>query len=85
MIELDYWGATWCGPCKAMKPVLTELEQSGWTVNRIDVDDRAEDARQLRIAGVPTMIIRKDGTEIGRIVGARDKRTILATIQHVTL
>jgi thioredoxin 1 len=60
-----------------MKPVLNELEAEGVKINRRDTDDEIAVAREKRIGGVPTMIILKDGKEVGRMVGAKNKATIL--------
>lgn len=56
--------ATWCGPCKAMSPVMDQLkEQMGGAVRiiKIDVDKNTTVANQFQIRGVPTFILFKDG------------------------
>ncbi len=69
------FGATWCGPCRSLHPVLEKLAVelgSTWDFYEIDVDESQAEANSLGIRGVPTMIIYRDGREIDRLVGFRD-------------
>src|SRR5512137_2144375 len=71
-VLVDFF-ATWCGPCRAMAPVLDELaiELAGRArVVKLDVDQAPELARAHRISSIPCLVIFKDGREVGRIVGA---------------
>lgn len=70
--SLVKFGATWCGPCKAMDPVLTKLEQEYDNVKiiKIDVDDNPELAKNYKIKAVPTVILFDNGKEIARIASA---------------
>jgi len=65
-----------------MKPILNELEAEGLTITRFDTDDNLDEARSRRIGAVPTMIIKKDGQEVERLIGAKDKRTLQLRLQH---
>lgn len=71
---IDFF-ADWCGPCRMLAPVLDQLasEMDGTaTIAKLDIDAHQEIAAQYQITSVPTMILFKDGTEAGRIVGLRD-------------
>ena len=75
MIEFKKFGATWCGPCKAMAPMLTEIKSqySNVLFTEYDVDDEFEEATKYGIRSVPTVIILKDGVEVKRINGLSSK------------
>lgn len=79
---LDYW-ATWCGPCKIMNPVITEIEKEldgKVEVIKVNVDENPEEASKYGVMSIPTYIILKDGKEVGRKVGVTSKADLLALI-----
>lgn len=64
--------ATWCGPCKMMKPILANLKQKlgdRIRIIQIDVDKNNELAQSLQVMGVPTLIIYKNGIQTWRKSG----------------
>ncbi len=72
--------ADWCGPCKAVGPVVNQLagEVSGKAqVIRINVDDASEAANEHGIRSIPTFIAFKNGEEVRREVGAISKSLML--------
>ena len=71
--------AVWCGPCKMLEPVVTQLSQE-WDgkvkVVKLDVDDSANLAVQYGVMGVPTLILFIDGKPVQRLTGYQPKDRI---------
>ena len=84
MITVKRYTATWCGPCKALAPIMSELqsETSGINFVTIDVDQNKEAATQDNISSVPTIIVMKDGQEMHRFTGVKPKSVILSIINQ---
>lgn len=80
---VDFY-ASWCGPCKALAPVLDELsnENPDLLIAKVNVDDDRDLALQFKVRSVPTMIIFKGGKEINRLVGFLPKEEILNRIKQ---
>lgn len=82
-VLVDFF-AEWCGPCKAMKPILEELKEiKGEKVRivKVDVDKHKEIAAYYQIQSVPTLMIFKNGKQLWRqsgVMRANDLSTILA-------
>lgn len=71
-VLVDLW-APWCGPCKAVAPVLESLavERAGkLRIAKVNVDEEPSVSAQLGVQGIPTMVLYRDGVEIARQVGA---------------
>lgn len=71
--------AAWCGPCKHMEPILTALgtEYEGRVrIVTVDVDHEQQLAQQYDVRSMPTLVLLRDGREIGRTIGARDRAFI---------
>ena len=81
-VVVDFW-ATWCGPCRALAPVVEEIasEYEGKAeIVKCNVDDCDEIAAQYSIRSIPTLIFFKDGKAVDRLVGAVPKSEITAKI-----
>ena len=75
LVLVDFW-AEWCGPCKAIAPVLDEIaaDNAGkLKVVKINVDENSETPAKFGVRGIPTLILFKDGAQVATKVGALTK------------
>lgn len=71
---VDFY-ADWCGPCRTLAPVLEQVAKDlkgKAVVGKVDIDNEQKTAGHFQITSVPTMILFKDGKEVGRLVGLRN-------------
>jgi thioredoxin 1 len=77
-VLVDFW-AEWCGPCKAIAPVLEELAQDvagKLKVVKVNVDEAGELAGQYQIRSIPTLLVFQGGIVQQQMVGAMNKATL---------
>ncbi len=80
---VDFW-AVWCGPCRAVAPIVDELagEYEGkLRVFKLNTDENPEVAGRYQIMGIPTLLFFKDGKPVDKIVGAVPKKQFQEKIE----
>ena len=82
-VLVDFW-AQWCGPCRAVAPIMDELADEfdgSVKVGKVNVDEEGELAAKFRIMSIPTVMLFKNGQVVEKVIGARSKADFTGLIQ----
>jgi len=82
-LVIDFW-ATWCGPCRMVAPIISELAEKydgKVVVAKCDVEEAEDVAMEFRIRNIPTVVFMKNGEIIDKMVGAASKDVFEEKIQ----
>jgi thioredoxin 1 len=83
-VLVDFW-APWCPPCRQQLPIVEDLAKTTegrFRVAKINIDENPEVASMLAIQSIPTLMVFKGGKLASRLVGLRDKATLMAALEQ---
>jgi thioredoxin 1 len=82
-VLVDFW-AEWCGPCKQIAPILTEIadEQPSLRIAKINVDENPDLAMRFNVMSIPTLLVFEQGEPKKRLIGAKGKGQLLQELDE---
>lgn len=85
IVLVDFW-ADWCAPCRMIAPILNDVSAElpkGTFVGKVDIQKHQSLATKFKVRNIPTLLILKNGKEVKRIVGIKNKNYFLDEISKI--
>lgn len=76
MRKIKYFTASWCTPCKMLKPIMQDMMSEGYNIEMIDIDENVDEPGKYGVRSVPTCIVMEGDTELTRWSGIKQKTEI---------
>ncbi len=77
MKQYLYFSAPWCGPCRMLGPIMSEVSNT-IPVQKVNIDEDSATAQQYNVRSIPTVVLLENGQEVKRLIGVKQKAEYLS-------